>query len=82
MTGGAIFQSLTSLHQEVEIYLDKPFGIARRILIEREPESCWREENPWEAEKLMLEIRGGWGEMCFLVAGTQSGSLYPGISNY
>lgn len=46
MIGGAIFLSLTSLHQEVEIYLDKPFGIARGILIERDRESCCTEENP------------------------------------
>lgn len=82
MIGGAVFLSWTSLHQEGEIYLDKPFGIAGGVLIECDRESCRTEENPQEAEKLMVVIRGGWGEMCFLVAGTQRGSRYPGISNY
>lgn len=75
MIGGAVFLSLTSPHQEGEIYLDKPFGIAGGVLIERDRESCRTEENPWEAGKLLVEIRGSWGKMCFLVAGTQRALL-------
>lgn len=51
MIGGAVFLSLTSPHQEGEIYLDKPFGIAGGVLIERDRESCRSEENPARSGK-------------------------------